>query len=246
MNSPSLIRHPSTSQAMRVRCRTVAIALVALALVIGTADCLAGVNAGRDGRANADEQHRRFAPVLPPQARPFGYSLDEMARLIAPFNISDRSAPPPNSPFQILFEGGPMPSFDVKRGTYLYVPLLYNDNSAPILGHFPANAENRQKALRYWYSQNEFGVTTMEIIVDGKTTSLGAGYVSGVSFTSPLDDGATQYLTAAAFIAPLALGVHTVEIHFKATGDALREPPFNEFFLDGIYEFSIVYSVTVH
>ena len=66
-----------------------------------------------------------------------------------------------------------------------------------------------------------------------------------MSFNPPLPDDATQYLTAGAFIAPLARGAHTVEVRFKATGDALREPPIDQYFPDGLWEFSITYSVTV-
>ena len=84
-----------------------------------------------------------------------------------------------------------------------------------------------------------------QIVVDGKVVPLGAGHVSGLSFNPPLPDGATQYLTAGAFIAPLARGAHTVEVRFKATGDALREPPIDQYFPDGLWEFSITYSVTV-
>ena len=227
--------------------RPLALVLAAYTLTAGAPPALAGA-AGMPGkRMTAVDHERHMAPVLPAQARPFGYSLDEMARLVAPFNMGDRSGPPPNTPFQILYENTVTGAtrFEVPRGTFLYVPLLYNDNSEPVIGHFPANAQHRQQALRYWYSQSEFGVVTMQLVVDGKVVPLGAGYVSGLSFNLPLPDGATQYLTAGAFIAPLARGAHTVEVRFKATGDALREPPIDQYFPDGFWEFSITYSVTV-
>lgn len=185
--------------------------------------------------------------VLPATARPYGYSLADMARLTAVFNVGDRSGPPPNSPFQILYYNGVTgaTSFTVAPGTFLYLPLLYNDNSIPVIGNMPSNVEDRHKALRYWFSQSEFGVVQMDIVIDGKVTALKAGHVAGVSFQSPLPDGATQYLTAAAFIAPLPRGNHTVEIRFKATGDALRVSPISDYFPDGFWEFSLSYSVTV-
>jgi hypothetical protein len=219
----------------------------ALALALPSSPALAGATGMQPDRPPAAEQQRQTGPVLPAQARPFGYSLDEMARLVAPFNMTDRSGPPPNTPFQILYQNNVTgaTTFDVAQGKFLYVPLLYNDDSAPVIGHFPANAQNRLQLLRYWYSQSEFGVTTMQIVIDGKTASLGAGYVSGLSFDPPLPDGAAKYLTAGAFISPLGRGPHTVEIRFKATGDALREPPFDQYFPDGFWEFSIVYSVNV-
>ena len=219
-------------------------AAVAAAASVGTA--WAGSGAPHAKRS-AEETHRQLLPVLSASARPFGYSLDDMARLVAPFNISDRSGPPPNSPFQILYLNNvtQATSFDMAAGKMLYVPMIYNDDGPPIIGHFPSNAQDRPSMLRYWYSQSELGVTTMELVVDGKRVPLGAGYVSGVSFTPPLADGASQYLTAGAFIAPLARGAHTVGIRFKATGDALRIPPFDQWFTDGVWEFSIVYTVNV-
>ena len=228
--------------------RPLAALLTTLALVAGAPHALAGAAGMHGERMPAAEQQRHIAPVMPAQARPFGYSLDEMARLVAPFNMSDRNGPPPNTPFQILYQNNVTgaTAFDVAHGKFLYVPLLYNDDSAPVIGHFPTNAQNRLQLLRYWYSQSELGVTTMQLVIDGKTVPLGAGYVSGLSFNPPLPDGATQYLTAGAYISPLARGARTVEIRFKATGDALREPPFDQYFPDGFWEFSIVYSVNVH
>ena len=227
--------------------RALAIALATSALACGAPHALAGAAGMNGDRMPAAEQQRHMAPVMPAQAQPFGYSLDEMARLVAPFNLTDHSGPPPNTPFQILYQNNVTGSttFEVTHGKFLYVPLLYNDNSPPVIGHFPANAQHRLQSLRYWYSQSEFGVTTMQLVIDGKAVSLGAAYVSGLSFHSPLPDGATQYLTAGAFISPLARGAHTVEVRFKATGDALREPPFDQYFPDGFFEFSIVYSVNV-
>jgi hypothetical protein len=187
------------------------------------------------------------APVLPPQARPYGYSLDSMARLLAAFNVGDHSAPPPNSPFQLLYEKPAANSqdFNVAPGTPLYVPLVFSDNGPPVVGHFPADLTNRAQVLHYWYSQSELGMTTMELVIDGKVVPLGAGYVTGFAPSAPLPDGATQYITAGAFIAPLAPGVHTIEIHSKATGDALRQPPFDQVFPKGYAEFSTTYRVTV-
>ena len=207
--------------------RSLGAALAAAALVMAALPTLAGTEATRAPPA-ADVGHQGHrAPVLPALARPCGHSLEAMARLTAAFNVSNRSAPPPNSPFQILYVNGQRGSttFDVARSTTLYVPPLYNENSLPLIGNFPGNAESRREVLRCWYSQREFGVTLMQIVVDGKVVSLGAGYLSGASFAQPLADGATQYSTAAAFVAPLDRGPHSFEMRFKANGDGLREPP---------------------
>jgi hypothetical protein len=223
------------------------LSLLTMAFVVSPEPAISGTSAIRSDQASDAARQLRTAPVLSSQERPFGFSLDDAARLFAAFNVSDRSGSPPNSPFQLLYENSAPGSgdFAVAPDTYLYVPLLYNDNVDPVIGHFPDNARNRQKVLRYWYSQNEFGVTTMQVSVDAKVVSLGAGYVSGLSFRAPLADGATQYLSAAAFIAPLKRGSHVVEIYIKATGDALRDPPFDQYFPDGFWEYSATYNVTV-
>jgi hypothetical protein len=85
----------------------------------------------------------------------------------------------------------------------------------------------------------------MEVVVDGRVVSLGARNVVGVQSDQALPDGSTQFIGAAAFLAPLPRGAHTVEIRFRATGDALRAPAVEAYFPDGVWEFSIVYDVTV-
>jgi hypothetical protein len=240
------ILHVRSTTAKR-RNLVISAALAALTLTSWPLQSMAASTGTQASRSAPTAQQRNLGQVLSPEARPFGYSLADMARLTADFNIGDRSGPQPNSPFQVLYENGVTGAtdFSVAPGTYLYVPLLYNDNAPPLIGHFPANVENRSKVLRYWYSQSEFGVTAMQVTIDGKVQSLGAGHVSGVAFNRALPDGATQYLTAAAFVSPLSRGAHVVEIYIKATGDALREPPFDQYFPDGYWEYSAAFSVTV-
>jgi hypothetical protein len=170
-----------------------------------------------------------------------------MARIVAPFNVTDRSGSVPNTPFQILYSAANAPDpFRVGQGTALYVPVVYNDDSVPVIGDFPRNVENRRELLRYWYSQRQWGSVYVDIVVDGKVHALGARYLTGLRFAQALPDGARQYMTAAAFVAPLAPGAHTVEIRAKATGDAFREPPISDYFPDGFFEFSTVYNVMVY
>jgi hypothetical protein len=206
---------------------------------------LAGV--GKQPATESLNSAHRANAVLPASARPHGYSLDDMARLTASFNVS-RTGPLPNSPFQILYytpPNAPEP-FRVGQGVILYVPVAYNDDSIPVIGNFPRNVENRRELLRYWYSQREWGSVYVDIVVDGKVYPLGARYLSGIKFDQPLPDGAMQYMTPAAFVGPLSVGTHTVEIRAKATGDAFREEPIIQYFPDGFFEFSTVYSVTVY
>jgi hypothetical protein len=165
----------------------------------------------------------------------------------AAFNVTDHSGPRPNTPFQILYTDTSAPDpFRIGQGKLLYVPLAYSDDSIPVVGNFPRNIENRRELLRYWYSQREWGSVYMEIVVDGKVYPLGGQYVVGVHLDQALPDGARNYMTPAAFVGPLPVGSHTVEIRLKATGDAFREEPILVFFPDGLIEFSVTYNVTVY
>lgn len=219
--------------------------LFALLAALACTPVFAGVGGQPRGEGH---NHDRKGFVIPASIKVYGYSLHDMARATAAFNVSDHSGPVPNTPFQILYTSAANPdnTFKVGQGRVLYVPVAYNDNSLPVIGNFPESAERRKQLLRYWFSQRELGVVQTEIVVDGKVASLGGDYVAGVSFSTPLPDGATQYATPAAFIAPLPLGTHTVEIRFKATGDALREPPVDAYFPDGEFKFSLIYTVHVY
>ncbi len=188
--------------------------------------------------------------VIPPTAHPRGYSLFQMAKTTAKFNTTDRSGsavPVPKTPFRILYTtaSNPAHTFNVKTGDMLYVPVVYNDDSLPVIGHFP-NVYNRWALLNYFYSQQEFGTVFTKIIVDGKETSLGSDYLVGVKFSQPLPDGALNYMTSGAFLTPLKKGQHKVEIAVKATGAAFSAPDIIVYFPNGIFEFSTVYTVNVH
>lgn len=218
----------------------------ALAMAMAAGSSMAGVAPHQPTQAQEDA--RRSGAVLAPWARPNGYSLEAMARILAPFNVSSPGTVPlPNTPFQILYNRAGAPeTFRVGQGTVLYVPVAYNDDSVPVIGNFPRNVENRRELLRYWYSQREFGTVYTDIVVDGKVHSLGAPYLVGIRFDQALPDGAKQYMTPAAFVGPLKVGDHTVEIRLRATGDAFREEPILQYFPDGVFEFSVVYNVTVY
>ena len=229
-----------------IRMMRICAATLAAATLAGSA--LAGVGVGQAPAQGTLERVQRASAVLPAWARPHGYSLADMARITAAFNVTfDGSVALPNTPFQILYSrtGSPDP-FPVGQGTVLYVPVAYNDDSLPVIGNFPRNVENRRELLRYWYSQREFGAVYVDIVVDGKVHPLGAPYLVGIHFDQPLPDGAKQYIIPAAFVGPLAPGAHTVEIRLKATGDAFREDPIPQYFPDGQWEFSVVYNVSVY
>jgi len=176
--------------------------------------------------------------VLPGLAQPKGYSLLKLAAETAAFNVTDHSGPPPALPFQMLYSR-PGNTFEVRAGTMLYVPVIYNDDSQPVLGNFP-DPTDRDALLFYWYDQSELGVVYTTITVDGQTTSLGPDYLVGFISDTPLPDGATQYMTVGAVLSPLTKGQHKVVISGLATGAAL-----DPYFPGGTFEFSIEYTVIV-
>jgi hypothetical protein len=183
--------------------------------------------------------------VLPPSARPHGYSLADMAAATAAFNVGPfrTAGHEPDTPFQILFgdivTGNS--TYRVSTGTMLYMPLFYNDNSPPVIGNFP-DVTNQQALNFYNFSPTQFGLRFMEVEVDGNVTTLSPGYVVGV-ITPPLPDGGgTEYITAAVFLTPLTKGTHQVKFRFLAQGMALIPfyPP------DGVFSGDMTYTVIVH
>lgn len=183
--------------------------------------------------------------------------LEQAAELTAQFNVGPRTADlyPFDVPFQILYTpydqnavnntGGLYTTFLVSSGTRLYVPVIYNDNSLPIIGDFPPTGD-RDALLHYVFSQEQLGVEYARITIDGHTTALGPKHVVQVAFASPLPDGATDYQAIAAILTPLKKGTHTVEISARVSGAALSEPPFPDYFPDGFFEFSTTYTVIVY
>ena len=75
----------------------------ALAMAMAAGSAMAGVAPHQP--LQAQEDARRSGAVLAPWARPSGYSLEAMARILAPFNVSSPGTVPlPNTPFQILYK----------------------------------------------------------------------------------------------------------------------------------------------
>lgn len=218
----------STSNCRRVLAVTVG---ALLALVMSTVPSFAGVPKVADQSVAAATGGGN---VLPAQAQAKGYSLLRLARVTAAYNVTDHSGPAPNIPFQMLVWKADSTTFEVRPGTMLYVPILYNSDSPPVVGNFP-DPTDRAALLYYWYSQQEFGIVYTTITVDGDVTSLGPDYLMGLKFATPLPDTATQYMTVGAVLSPLGKGTHTVEISALATGAALG----------GEWGFSLAYTVIV-
>src|SRR3954470_16071544 len=81
--------------------------------------------------------------VLPPNARPLGWTLQDMARAVAYFSDSNNDpAYFPDTPFQILYRPTPQDphqgnTFHVRQGTHLYAKFFYIDDAPPPIGDFP-------------------------------------------------------------------------------------------------------------
>ena len=172
--------------------------------------------------------------VLPPTARPKGYSLSDIAVATAFFNTGPRTGPAPKVPFQLLYESEGRPNtFVVRPGTMLYVPIFSVTEPAP--GDYP-NVRNRQAVLNYVFGEEQLGAELLQVEVDGEITTLGPQYVVGVEVEELPDSDATQYITGAVFLTPLTKGRHTVQVRELFTGAALGGE---------IFEFEITYTVIV-
>jgi hypothetical protein len=144
----------------------------------------------------------------------------------------------PKTPFQVLYvastetsvNGDPDHpdvavtggnSFTVSSGTSFYVPLLTVNDAPPVIGNFPTKASG---AASYFFDQDQLGVKNTEIIVDGQSTAIERAYVAGpVQTPRPLPDGSRPYIiTLAAFLSPMSVGTHTVDIKGELTGQAFQ------------------------
>jgi hypothetical protein len=175
--------------------------------------------------------------VLPPKARPHGYSLDRTVSLLALFQTSGNNLsyypfgqfPDPTRPLQVLYTPNLLNDvFIVYRGTMFYVPLVFVDDSPPIVGDFPINAKG---AEHYFSSPEQLGGRNWSITVDDDTTPIGAEYFAGPAVqTNPplLDGGGTHFYILGAFLTPLGLGTHKIEIHGELDGAALNGSAFIE------------------
>jgi hypothetical protein len=163
--------------------------------------------------------------VLPPEAKPLGYSLKDAVAAVAAFDVGPRTpATVPDVPFQVLYvlNGPPYPTeatFTVKPGTYLYVPLFFADDSPPIIGDFPDDVRDRWADAEYIFDPDEFG-GSFEINVDGKSMWVGPEYVAGAETAALPDGGGTHAIGVAVFLKPLSKGKHKITLNLALEGDA--------------------------
>lgn len=161
----------------------------------------------------------RSGQVLPPEATPLGWSIDDMASAVANFSISGNDlAYYPDTPFQIIYRH-PGNAFTVRPGTYLYVKVIFIDDSAPVIGDWPAD---KSGVAEYFFGRTQLGAHDLEIEVDGTVYSLDdPGYVGGPVPTPDSPDGSAAFIQTGAFVSPLSKGTHALTIRGVLDGDAM-------------------------
>jgi len=180
--------------------------------------------------------------VLPPNARPHGYSLEAAAAATAYFNAGPRTPDtlPEDFPFQILYlTPDNSNTFSVKAGTMFYVPVVVSTDTDRALWPYP-DVTDPVAVANYYFDPAQLGAEFIRIVVDETNVSeLGPQYAAGaVTPGLPLPIGGDNYTVVAGFLTPLSKGVHTVTIAARFSGAFLA--PYPDFFPGGVYEF--VYS----
>jgi hypothetical protein len=190
--------------------------------------------------------------VMPPNAKPAGYSLERMAAEHALF-VSSGNDPAyyPQTPFQVLFassldaapEGDGLVvsgqnTLEVQRSTRFYLPILQVNDSPPVIGTFPSAPGHA--ATAYFFGSSQVGAEPAVITIDGDTTTIGASYLAGPVKTPTLFDGGNHIMTLGAFLKPLKRGTHTIHASGSVSGDA-----FSQTFGLSFLRFEFTYTVTV-
>ncbi len=189
--------------------------------------------------------------VVPPNAKPAGYSLERMAAEHALFTSSGNDpAYYPQTPFQVLFassldaapeNGGYVVTgtntFDVQKGARFYLPVLHVNDSPPVIGTFPSAPG---AAADYFFGSSQVGAEPAVVTIDGKPTTIGAAFLAGPVETPTLFDGGNHIMTLAAFLKPLKRGTHTIHASGNVAGDA-----FSQAFGLSFLRFEFTYTVTV-
>jgi hypothetical protein len=202
--------------------------------------------------AMASSAHATSSPVLPPTAKPHGWSLERMTAALAVFTASGNNlAFYPDTPFQILYartivsSGNPpggltftgSNTFMVRPGTKFFVPMQNVNDSPPFPAPFPGT---REEAIPYFFDDDHYGARDWQISVDGKRTPIGSGYLAGPVTTPPLPDGGgTHMITLGVFLHPLSPGTHTVTISGGLFGAALADT-YGIAFLSSEFTYTVI------
>ncbi len=205
------------------RSRARAFAAVAIVLAFGLGNAAPSGAAAGGGR------------VLPPQARPFGYTLTDMAQEAALFTSTGNDpANYPDTPFQILFVDPATVEAEEVDGclhvtgsnefttsvrTFYYVPIINFSDVPPIEGEFPTTPA---EARAHFFDPDQLG-GQFQIVVDGSSTAVGRQFVAG-PVTAPLESlGGSRITTVGVFLTPLRPGTHSVVIRGSLTGSGVEE-----------------------
>lgn len=186
----------------------------------------------------------RGGKVLPPEATPHGWSLDDMAAAVANFSISGNDeAYHPDTPFQIIYRKGNLQdpaganTFVVKPGTFLYLKFFFIDDAAPVIGDWPVD---KGEAADYVFGPAQLGGHDLEVEVDSNVYSLDdPGYIGGPVPTPDSPDGSNHLIQIGAFLSPLSPGTHRVTIRGVFDGDAFVDA------VGGPFASEITYTVIV-
>ncbi len=209
--------------------RTLTTLAVSFCVILGLA--APGTAADGDGR------------VLSASATPYGISLAQMVKLTAAFQTSGRDLRYfPHTPLKILFvqnqdvkvipvgkgfEIVGQRSFSFSRGSVLWVPMSYGDDSPPVIGTFPTT---HTQALHYWFDKSGLGASRAQIVIDGAARSLDHDYLTGPVTTDQLKDCGgdvacgRHLVVESAFLAGLPAGKHTIEVLLNLDGALLKTP----------------------
>ena len=68
----------------------------------------------------------------------------------------------PDTPFQIIYRH-PGNAFTVRPGTFLYVKVVFIDDSPPVIGDWPADKDG---VAEYWFGRSQLGAHDLEIEVE--------------------------------------------------------------------------------
>jgi hypothetical protein len=143
-----------------------------------------------------------------------------MAAAMALFSTSGNDGDyKPEIPFQILYLSNTN-TFTVPAGTRFFVPVFFVDDSPPVLGNFPDDADD---IADYVFGADQLGGHDIQIVVDGKATTLGPAYLGSayVGGTGLLDGGGHNFIQLGAFLTALPPGEHTVSFIAKFDGAAI-------------------------
>ena len=170
-------------------------------------------------RVNAANNNSAGGNVIAAAASPSGYSLDDVAAALAQF--SDGGNDPtllPSLPFQVIYITDSN-VFNVKAGTQLFVPVLWVDDSPPVIGVYPSDEAD---LAGYYFDPTQFGIEGAQIEVDGTATDIGPDYI-GAAFDVTLPLGGSNYSELGAFLTPLSRGTHTITIRGTFAGDLVLD-----------------------